>query len=66
MADNEKDVPIKEQEDGSILAKIEFPDQVDEPVNEEEKEPKKQQEENDHDDDDDSDNEAGDEESASD
>jgi len=66
MAENEKDVPIREQKDGSILAKIEFPDQVDEPINEEEKEPKKQQEEDDHDDDDDSDNEAGDEEAASD
>ena len=66
MADNEKDVPIKEQEDGSILAKLELPEEVDEPVNEEVKETKKQQEEDDHDDDDDSDNEAGDEEAASD
>jgi len=41
MADNEKDVPIKEQEDGSILAKLELPEEVDEPVNEEVKETKK-------------------------
>ena len=31
MADKEKDVPIKEQEDGSILAKIEAPEEFDEP-----------------------------------
>ena len=31
MADNEKDVPIKEQEDGSVLAKVGMPDEVDEP-----------------------------------
>ena len=29
MADNEKDVPIKEQEDGSILAKVEVPEGFD-------------------------------------
>jgi hypothetical protein len=29
MADNEKDVPIKEQEDGSVLAKIEVPEGFD-------------------------------------
>jgi hypothetical protein len=29
MADKEKDVPIKEQEDGSFLAKVEIPDTVD-------------------------------------
>jgi hypothetical protein len=28
MADNEKDVPIKEQEDGSILARVELPEQI--------------------------------------
>jgi hypothetical protein len=28
MADNEKDVPIKEQEDGSVLAKIEMPEEA--------------------------------------
>jgi hypothetical protein len=32
MAENEKkDVPIREQEDGSVLAKVEVPDSVDEP-----------------------------------
>jgi hypothetical protein len=28
MSENEKDVPIKEQEDGSILAKIELPEEI--------------------------------------
>jgi hypothetical protein len=28
MADNEKDVPIKEREDGSVLAKVEVPEEV--------------------------------------
>jgi hypothetical protein len=28
MAENEKDVPIKEQEDGSILARVELPEQI--------------------------------------
>jgi hypothetical protein len=28
MADNEKDVPIKERDDGSVLAKVEVPDEV--------------------------------------
>ena len=28
MAENEKDVPIKEREDGSVLAKVELPDEV--------------------------------------
>ena len=40
MADNEKDVPIKEQDDGSVLAKLEehidhFPEEKDDVVNEE-------------------------------
>jgi hypothetical protein len=26
MADNEKDVPIKEQDDGSVLARVEAPE----------------------------------------
>ena len=29
MADNEKDVPIKEREDGSVLAKVEAPEEID-------------------------------------
>jgi hypothetical protein len=32
MADNDKDVPIKEQEDGSVLAKIEVPEGFDDEV----------------------------------
>jgi hypothetical protein len=28
MADNEKDVPIKEQEDGSVLARVDFPEEI--------------------------------------
>jgi hypothetical protein len=31
MADNEKDVPIKEQEDGSVLARVDFPDEIEDP-----------------------------------
>jgi hypothetical protein len=30
MAENEKDVPIREQEDGSVLAKVEMPEEIDE------------------------------------
>jgi len=49
MADNEKDVPIKEREDGSVLAKVEIPDEVED--HEEEKVHKKEEHEE-HDDDD--------------
>ena len=28
MADNEKDVPIKEQEDGTLIAKVDFPEEI--------------------------------------
>ena len=54
MADNEiKDVPIKEQEDGSILAKIDLPEEIEDEV---EQKPKKEVENNDdHDDQDDHD-----------
>jgi hypothetical protein len=55
MADNDKDVPIKEQEDGSVLAKIEH----EEPFEDEEKEVKKASDE-------DQDEEQEDEESGSD
>jgi hypothetical protein len=49
MADNEKkDVPIKEQADGSVLAKVEMPDTVDDV----EHEPKKAESNDDHDDED--------------
>jgi len=47
MADNDKDVPIKEREDGSVLAKIEIPDEV-----EDHEEPKHKKDEE-HDDEDD-------------
>jgi hypothetical protein len=48
MADNEKDVPIKEQEDGSVLAKIEMED----PFPEEEKKEVKVEKTDDEDDED--------------
>lgn len=49
MAENEKDVPIKEREDGSILAKVEFPDEiVDHEEVEEDK--KKEHDDEEHDD----------------
>jgi hypothetical protein len=35
MADNEKDVPIKEQEDGSVLARVQAPEGFDDEENEE-------------------------------
>jgi hypothetical protein len=38
MADNEKDVPIKEQEDGSVLARVEAPEGFDDEEKEELKE----------------------------
>ena len=63
MAENEKDVPIKEQEDGSILAKIDLPEEIEDEV---EQKPKKEVENNDdHDDQDDHDdgNEEGENES---
>ena len=49
MADNEKDVPIREQEDGSILAKVEFPEEI---GDDEVKKGKKVDKDNDHDDED--------------
>ena len=42
MAENEKDVPIKEREDGSFLAKVDFPEEIED---EEAKKPKKEKEE---------------------
>jgi hypothetical protein len=64
MADNEKDVPIREQEDGSVLAKVEIPDTVDEPekvevpVDERTEEEREEDEDNEHDDMSDEDREA--------
>jgi len=57
MADKEKDVPIKEQEDGSFLAKVEIPDTVDG----EEQETKKEKEDHDDEDQEDGDHEGDDE-----
>lgn len=60
MAENEfKDVPIKEQEDGSVLANIELPENLDVEVEEE----KKNKKDEDHDDED-AEHEAGDDEAA--
>lgn len=49
MADNEKEVPIKEQEDGSVLAKVDLPEEIE--VEEEETKVKKKKDEE-HDDED--------------
>ncbi len=54
MADNEKDVPIKEREDGTVLAKIDFPDEIED--QEEKPKQKERSEDNDDDDDNDDDN----------
>jgi len=48
MAENEKDVPIKEREDGSFLAKVDFPEEIED---EETKKPKKDKKEEEHDED---------------
>ena len=52
MADNEKDVPIKEQEDGSILAKVEFPEEIEGEEPKKAKKEKKAEHDEDHDDED--------------
>jgi hypothetical protein len=54
MAENEKDVPIKEREDGTVLAKIDFPEEVED----NEEKPKKKVESHDDDDHDEDDEEA--------
>jgi len=66
MADNEKDVPVKELEDGSILAKIDLPEEIDDGDEESKKKKKEKKAEanDDHEDDDDADHEAGDDEAA--
>ena len=58
MADNEKDVSIKEQEDGSVLAKVELPDEI-----EDHKEEPKTKKDEEHDDENDG-HEDGDDEAA--
>jgi hypothetical protein len=41
MAENEKDVPVKELEDGSILAKVDFPEELEAPEGKKKKKDKK-------------------------
>jgi hypothetical protein len=57
MADNDKDVPIKEQEDGSVLAKVEHEDHFED---EEEKEVKQASDESDEDEEQDGDDQGSD------
>ena len=61
MAENEKDVPIKEQEDGSFVAKVDLPEEIEDGKEHEVKKKK----ENDHEDQEEHDDEEGDEEAAS-
>ena len=61
MAENEKDVPIKEREDGSFLAKVDFPEEIED---EEAKKPKKEEEEHDEDAQDNAEEDADDDEGA--
>ena len=49
MAENEKDVPVKELEDGSLVAKVDFPEEIE---LEDEQKPKKAEKDSDHDDED--------------
>ena len=62
MAENEKDVPIKEREDGSVLAKLDFPDEIE--GDEEEKEPEAKKELESEDAEDDAEEDADDDELA--
>jgi hypothetical protein len=61
MAENEKDVPIKEQEDGSFVAKVDLPEEIEDGKEHEVKKKK----EDDHKDQEEHDDEEGDEEAAS-
>ncbi len=63
MADNEKDVPIKEQDDGSVLAKIEAPEGFDDEHEESGREEQSHEEQSEEEQDDAADNEAAAEES---
>jgi hypothetical protein len=47
MADNDKDVPIKEQEDGSILARVDFPEEIEDEKEEVETKNEESEEESD-------------------
>ena len=64
MADNEKDVPIKEQEDGTVLAKIEAPEGFDDEENKDDVEVTVDEsgEDDQHDDNDDADDQNDEEE----
>lgn len=53
MAENEKDVPIKEQEDGSVLARVEVPEGFDDEENKDEEGKKVEASDEDHADDED-------------
>ena len=57
MADNDKDVPIKEREDGTVLAKLEVPDEV-----EDQEEPRHKKEEHEDNEDGDHEEDGGDDE----
>jgi len=62
MAENEKDVPIKEREDGSFLAKVDFPEEIEDEEAKKPKKDKKEEEEHDEDAQDDSEEDADDDE----
>ena len=64
MAENEKDVPIKEREDGSFLAKVDFPEEIEDEEAKKPKKDKKEEEEHDEDARDDAEEDADDDESA--
>ena len=63
MADNEKDVPIREQEDGSVLAKVQLPEQIEDDEVEVQVKPEEKATEEDSDDDEEDSIEASDSES---
>ena len=50
MAENEKNVPIKEQEDGSVLARVEVPETFDDEETETKVEVKAEEDESDEED----------------
>jgi len=65
MAENEKDVPVKELEDGSVLAKVEFPEELELEAGENEgKKKKKVEKDEDHDEEDEELHAAADDEAA--
>ena len=64
MAENEKDVPIKEREDGSFLAKVDFPEEIEDEETKKPKKDKKEEEEHDEDAQDNAEEDADDDEGA--